>query len=54
MCGRIEQMTAVADTFHAKAESKTALCNSTRILLEQAKQHFAEAESALRRFYGMD
>lgn len=47
-------MTAVADTFHAKAESKTALCNSTRILLDQAKQHFAEAESALRRFYGME
>jgi hypothetical protein len=54
ICGRIEQMTVVADTFHAKAESKAALCNSTRILLDQAKQHFAEAESALRRFYGME
>ncbi|CAD0115073.1 unnamed protein product [Aureobasidium uvarum] len=53
-CARIEQMTAVADTFQTEGESRTTLCNSTRILLDQAKQHFAEAENALRRFYGME
>lgn len=53
-CARIEQMTAVADTFQAEGDSKTTLCNSSRILLDQAKQYFAEAETALRRFYGMD
>ncbi|KAG9511509.1 hypothetical protein KCU99_g6141, partial [Aureobasidium melanogenum] len=53
-CARIEQMTAVADTFQAEGDAKTTLCNSSRILLDQAKQYFAEAEDALRRFYGMD
>lgn len=53
ICARIEQLTAVANTFQAEADS-TTLCNSTRTLLDQAKQHFAEAESALRKFYGMD
>jgi osomolarity two-component system phosphorelay intermediate protein YPD1 len=53
-CARIEQMTAVSDTFQADGDWKTMLCNSTRVQLEQAKQHFAEAESALRRFYAMD
>ncbi|KAI4724086.1 hypothetical protein E4T49_08186 [Aureobasidium sp. EXF-10728] len=53
-CARIEQMTAVADTFQAEDDSRTKLCNSSRILLDQAKQHFAEAENALRHFYGMD
>ncbi|KAG9512285.1 hypothetical protein KCU79_g18968, partial [Aureobasidium melanogenum] len=53
-CARIEQMTAVADTFQAEGDAKTTLCNSSRILLDQAKQYFAEAEDALRRFYGMN
>ncbi|KAG9634320.1 hypothetical protein KCU98_g16973, partial [Aureobasidium melanogenum] len=53
-CARIEQMTAVADTFQAEGDAKTTLCNSSKILLDQAKQYFAEAEDALRRFYGMD
>ncbi|KAI4721436.1 hypothetical protein E4T48_02225 [Aureobasidium sp. EXF-10727] len=53
-CARIEQMTAVADTFQAEDDSRTTLCNSSRILLDQAKQHFTEAENALRRFYGME
>lgn len=47
-------MTAVADTFQAEGDAKTTLCNSSKILLDQAKQYFAEAEDALRRFYGMD
>ncbi|KAG9545960.1 hypothetical protein KCU86_g12520, partial [Aureobasidium melanogenum] len=54
ICARIEQMTAVADTFQAEGDAKTTLCNSSKILLDQAKQYFAEAEDALRRFYGMD
>lgn len=53
-CARIEQTIAAADTFQAEDESKTMLCNSSRILLDQAKQYFAEAEAALRHFYGMD
>ncbi|KAI4747415.1 hypothetical protein E4T50_02327 [Aureobasidium sp. EXF-12298] len=53
-CARIEQMTAVADTFQAEGDAKTTLCNSSRILLDQAKQYFAEAEDALRHFYGMN
>ncbi|KAH0127050.1 hypothetical protein KCU67_g17365, partial [Aureobasidium melanogenum] len=53
-CARIEQMTAVADTFQAEGDAKTTLCNTSRILLDQAKQYFAEAEDALRRFYGMN
>ncbi|KAH0359501.1 hypothetical protein KCU65_g9928, partial [Aureobasidium melanogenum] len=53
-CARIEQVTAVADTFQAEGNSRTTLCNSSKILLGQAKQYFAEAEAALRRFYGMD
>ncbi|KEQ74378.1 hypothetical protein M436DRAFT_30802, partial [Aureobasidium namibiae CBS 147.97] len=51
ICARIEQMTAVADTFQADASSITTLCNSTRTLLDQARQDFTEAETALRRFY---
>jgi hypothetical protein len=47
-------MTGVTDTFQPEGDSKTTLCNSTRILLEEAKQHFAEAEIALRRFYAME
>ncbi|KAH0284679.1 hypothetical protein KCU62_g8160, partial [Aureobasidium sp. EXF-3399] len=54
ICARIEQMTAVADTFQADASSITTLCNSTRTLLDQARQDFTEAETALRRFYGME
>ncbi|KAH0359107.1 hypothetical protein KCU65_g10120, partial [Aureobasidium melanogenum] len=53
-CARIEQLTVVADTLQAEGDSKLTLCNSSRILLDQAKQYFAEAEDALRRFYGMD
>ncbi|KAG9540704.1 hypothetical protein KCU71_g17209, partial [Aureobasidium melanogenum] len=53
-CARIEQMTAVADTFQAEGDATTTLCNSSKILLDQAKQYFAEAEDALRHFYGMD
>jgi osomolarity two-component system phosphorelay intermediate protein YPD1 len=54
ICARIEHMTGVSDTFQADGDSKTSLCTSTRVLLEQAKQHFAEAENALRRFYAME
>lgn len=54
ICARIEQITAVANTFQADADSKTTLCNSARTLLDQAKQDFIEAKSALRKFYGMD
>ncbi|KAG9661236.1 hypothetical protein KCU95_g19450, partial [Aureobasidium melanogenum] len=53
-CARIEQLTVVADTLQAEGDSKSTLCNSSRILLDQAKQYFAETEDALRRFYGMD
>ncbi|THX08109.1 hypothetical protein D6D17_04416 [Aureobasidium pullulans] len=53
-CARIEQMTAVTDTFQTEGDSKQTLCNSARILLDQAQQYFAEAEHALRHFYGMD
>ncbi|KAI4844211.1 hypothetical protein E4T44_06321 [Aureobasidium sp. EXF-8845] len=54
ICARIEHMTGVSDTFQPEGDSKTTLCNSTGVLLEEAKQHFAEAEIALRRFYAME
>ncbi|KAI5196869.1 hypothetical protein AUEXF2481DRAFT_29898 [Aureobasidium subglaciale EXF-2481] len=53
-CARIEQMTAIHDSLQTESDSKSTLCNSARIVIDQAQQHFAEAENALRLFYGMD